>query len=75
MIRWGGDEFLVVLPGLPAHELDARSSDVARAIEETGQHASIGSALFGPGINILTAIEAADRAMYSEKKRRKIVTA
>ena len=71
VIRWGGDEFLVVLSGLPAHDMEIRRNEIARSIEETGLQASIGSAIFGQGIDLLAAVEEADRAMYGEKKRRK----
>ena len=71
VIRWGGDEFLVVLAGLPPQDLEARRTAFARSIEDAGLEASIGTAFFGQGIDILAAVEEADRAMYGDKKRRK----
>jgi len=71
VIRWGGDEFLVVLDGLPAHEVDARKHGIAESIAESGLGASIGAATFGPETGLLDAVENADRAMYVDKKRRK----
>lgn len=71
VIRWGGDEFLVVLGGLSPWELDARKAAIEESIADAGLTASIGAATFGRGVDILTAVEEADRAMYGEKKRRK----
>lgn len=71
VIRWGGDEFLVVMTGLPATDLESRKREITQSIEDAGLRASVGSARFGPGTDILTAVEKADQAMYAEKKIRK----
>jgi diguanylate cyclase (GGDEF)-like protein len=71
VIRWGGDEFLAILDGLPAHEVDSRKHEIAQAIEEGGLSASIGASTFGPDVGLLEAVENADRAFYVDKKRRK----
>ena len=76
--RWGGDEFVVVLPGLP-------HPDAARAIAEryikalkepftqAGQHlhvtASVGIAIAGEGAAAETLLANADVAMYRAKRR------
>ena len=71
VIRWGGDEFLVVIDGVAAEEIQGRREAIGQAIEEAGLKASIGAAPFGGGLEILAAVEEADRAMYADKKRRK----
>lgn len=71
VIRWGGDEFLVVIDGLAAEEIQGRREAIGQAIEGAGLKASIGAAPFGGGLEILAAVEEADRAMYADKKRRK----
>lgn len=71
VIRWGGDEFLVVIDGVATEEIQGRGEAIGQAIEEAGLKASIGAAPFGGGTEILAAVEEADRAMYVDKKRRK----
>ena len=71
VIRWGGDEFLVVLDRLPSVEVEARKQELADGIRATGLSASIGAARFGPECSLLDAVEAADREMYADKKERK----
>ena len=80
LYRWGGDEFLLVLPS-------ARSSNVIdrlrRAIEAAAPAAqgatgdpvrlqvSLGAADYASSEELARAIDGADRAMYLEKARRK----
>jgi diguanylate cyclase (GGDEF)-like protein len=71
VIRWGGDEFLVVLDRLPPQEVETRKRDLAEAIADAGFGASIGAATFGTECSLLDAVEIADREMYVDKKGRK----
>ncbi len=71
VIRWGGDEFLVVLEGLSPAEVEARRMAMAQSIAAAGLAASIGTAPFGGDIDLLAAVDTADREMYAEKTRRK----
>jgi diguanylate cyclase (GGDEF)-like protein len=80
LYRWGGDEFLLVLPS-------ARSSDVIgrlrRALDLTDPvsrvaggpsvrlQVSLGAADYTSSAELEMAIERADKAMYAEKTRRK----
>jgi len=81
LYRWGGDEFLLVLPS-------ARASDVLgrlrRAVDDAepitrntpGQairlQVSLGAADYSSSAELAAAIERADKAMYAEKARRKV---
>ncbi len=78
LYRWGGDEFLVIVPS-------ARALDVKQRLAETLSHAqpaivngdqvevhvSIGAADYTGAEALEAAIESADRAMYDEKNGRK----
>jgi putative two-component system response regulator len=69
-VRWGGDEFLVVLPGLSEAEGSARRDQIAAAIGEGGLSASSGVAAYGESVDIMDAVETADASMYEVKARR-----
>jgi diguanylate cyclase (GGDEF)-like protein len=74
LYRWGGDEFLLLLPG-------ARAGDARRRVEELiGQanetftdapqellRASIGASEYSGGEDLEAAVNRADAAMYTEK--------
>jgi diguanylate cyclase (GGDEF)-like protein len=80
LFRWGGDEFLLLMPG-------ARANDARRRVErvvadsnaglEGGDDAplrlqlSIGTAEFSGGEDLDAAVEHADAAMYEEKSQRR----
>ena len=69
-VRWGGDEFLVVLPGLSEAEGSARRDQIAAGIAAGGLSASTGVATYGETVDIMNAVEAADASMYAVKARR-----
>lgn len=79
--RWGGDEFVVVIPSVKASEIDPLVEDVTAIFDEpvvtgVGEHrvgASIGvadsySREFGEGVE--GVLSAADASMYQMKRRR-----
>jgi diguanylate cyclase (GGDEF)-like protein len=75
VIRWGGDEFLVIAPGLDQGSARARVA----AIRESLRHPmddtpafsiAAGIAELFPGGDATAALEEADRRMYAEKKQR-----
>ncbi len=72
LFRIRGDEFLVIVPGLP--EIDARTRiqrlrDMLAMPDERGipLHVSIGVASFGEHVTFDEALEKADSAMYRDK--------
>lgn len=80
LYRWGGDEFLIVLPSGRATEVQGRLDALlehAPAIPlgpggpPVRLRVSVGSADYASAESIDAAIERADRAMYAEKSRRK----
>jgi diguanylate cyclase (GGDEF)-like protein len=74
LARWGGDEFVVVLPSCGAEEAETVCS---RLQKSGGQSCSIGIAVHGPGEDAETLLVKADRALYEAKAagRNKIVVA
>jgi diguanylate cyclase (GGDEF)-like protein len=70
-VRWGGDEFLVVLPGLSEAEGRARRDQIAAGIAAVGLSASTGAAAYGDSVDIMNAVEAADASMYAVKAERR----
>jgi diguanylate cyclase (GGDEF)-like protein len=80
LYRWGGDEFLLILPTAHASDVLVRlqqSLENAEPIVATpdGQVArlsvSLGAADYASYEDLSAAMEKADRAMYEEKSRRK----
>ncbi len=69
-VRWGGDEFLIVLPGLSAAEGSTRRDQITDALAADGLCASTGIAPYGGAVDIMAAVEAADAAMYAVKVAR-----
>ena len=73
VFRWGGDEFLVVAPGMTEETANERIAALRRqlhAADETAPActASIGVAQLPPGGRPEDAIHQADALMYGEKK-------
>lgn len=81
LVRWGGDEFLWILPGVKSEEcLTAKFPAILEAIHSIGTNhpqaleltASIGYALYPDhGRTISSLIEGADYVMYQIKRWRK----
>lgn len=76
LFRWGGDEFLAILFGLGETGVDARLRGLQEHRVETPEAPSLswGIAPFESLLRIGDAIEAADRAMYDGRARRKHAT-
>ena len=80
LYRWGGDEFLVVMPSAHAADVLERLRAVIAQAEPVvpaggGQplrlHVSLGASDYASSAELSAAIERADTAMYEEKGRRK----
>ena len=83
LIRWGGDEFLVILPGMDEESAKKRFYMLPGKIEEVRQSpraarpyrkfltASVGVTPFSTRVPFDMAIAAADRLMYERKKAHK----
>jgi len=80
VIRWGGDEFLVILISVAEEEATRRLERLGEALRETALPGaatpvavtvSFGVAAFGAARPLERAIETADRAMYARKQRTK----
>jgi len=76
-VRWGGDEFLAVAPGLTLEAARERVTEVRQALGETlvgtdvvpAFSVSVGVALLEPGGDPEAALREADRGMYLDKRR------
>jgi diguanylate cyclase (GGDEF)-like protein len=81
LYRWGGDEFLLIVPSARAAEVIGRLRDaIDRASVNGGVDAprlqvSLGAAGYSSFEALAEAIDVADKAMYREKARRKSNTA
>jgi diguanylate cyclase (GGDEF)-like protein len=84
LIRWGGDEFLIILPGMDEELAKKRFYMLPGKLEEVRQTArlkerayqrflaaSVGVARFSRRVTIEQAIEKADSVMYERKKAHK----
>jgi diguanylate cyclase (GGDEF)-like protein len=71
VVRWGGDEFVLVLPGVSAAEGAQRRDAIVAAISRAGQAASAGFSAYGDEVDIMVAVDEADQQMYAAKAERK----
>jgi len=74
--RWGGEEFLILLPGTGAQEARAIAERLCRGVREQRPvaqpvTASLGVAVFRPGDTAEALVARADRALYRAKARGK----
>jgi diguanylate cyclase (GGDEF)-like protein len=72
--RWGGDEFLVIAPGLDADGAGRRVAALRQALatpESEGPACtiSVGVAILEPGGEIEAVLHEADERMYADKRR------
>lgn len=74
LYRWGGDEFLLIMPGAGEAELLRRVGELLAAADPP-IGASLGAANYEGGEGLGRAIVGADAAMYREKRRRKLTAA
>jgi diguanylate cyclase (GGDEF)-like protein len=79
LYRWGGDEFLLLLPGARCDTVLQRLEDFIAAenarhpgCARRSLHLSMGAADYNGAEDLAAAIEHADRDMYADKTRRRI---
>lgn len=72
LVRWGGDEFVVVLPGASQVEAEQRQAQIAEAVQEAGRSVSAGLATYGGEVDVMAAVERADAHMYEAKALRSL---
>jgi diguanylate cyclase (GGDEF)-like protein len=70
LIRWGGDEFVIVLPGCDARSGDDVVEKIQRGLALERLAASIGLSAYGPQHDAVLALRNADQHMYHAKRRR-----
>ena len=75
VIRWGGDEFLVIAPGMDQGNARARVAAIRESLRRPQQGTpafsiAAGIAEIFPGGDATAALEEADRRMYAEKRSR-----
>jgi len=80
LYRWGGDEFLIVIPSARAADVEPRLAEVlalTQPLDVSGDMAtvrlevSLGASDYTSAESLEQAIEAADQAMYRQKHARK----
>ena len=77
VIRWGGDEFLVIAPGMDLGNARTRVAAIRESLRRPSDDTPIVSIAAGvaeifPGGDATAALEEADRRMYAEKRSRSI---
>jgi diguanylate cyclase (GGDEF)-like protein len=70
-IRWGGDEFVVVLPGATLPDAEGMRNTIQSGLQREGLLASGGLSPYGPDMDIVLALREADRLMYVSKRQRR----
>ena len=82
LIRYGGDEFLLVLPGIPSDILQAKLEQIRAAVQQATVPGyshfrlslSIGGTMQAITDSMENAVRRADRLMYQAKGRKNAVT-
>ncbi|MEZ0165807.1 diguanylate cyclase [Kineococcus sp. LSe6-4] len=69
LARWGGEEFAVMLPDCTAEDAVAVVDRIRAAVPD-GQTCTVGVCQWAPGLDALTVVAAADRALYTGKATR-----
>lgn len=72
LVRWGGDEFLVVMPGMVPDAAKAFGHRLRKAFQEVGVSASMGAAFHNPGEDFVDVFQRADDKEREDKERRKL---
>jgi len=75
VIRWGGDEFLVIAPGMDQVSAKTRVAAIREALKRPADEIppfsiAVGIAELFPGGDPAAALEEADRRMFAEKRGR-----
>jgi len=70
LVRWGGDEFVLVLQGVGHAEAQARSAEIAEALGRAGLAARSGLGAYGPGSDIMAAVHEAEQGQAPGSGRR-----
>ncbi len=74
IIRYGGDEFVCVVPGLSTAAATKRLAGVNQALAQAPEHGSvtIGIAELRPGDSSEDLVARADAALYRQRQHRRI---
>ncbi len=75
VVRFGGDEFVVVLPDASRAEAEQRERQISEEVSAAGHEVSSGLAIYGGDVDVMAAVERADALMYETKTRRKRLAA
>jgi diguanylate cyclase (GGDEF)-like protein len=70
LVRYGGDEFVCVLPDTPAAAGDAKLSEIRKAAAKAGIRFSVGLAELERSDDVVSLLARADRQLYLVKARR-----
>ena len=67
VFRAGGDEFLILAPGMDAEELETRIKRLEQAEQAENLHFAVGTAILSEEDDIRMAMHLADERMYIDK--------